>query len=110
MRILDSIDLTQKYPDQLQLEFFDPRLIEEVIAKCERESEQGVSYYDIKALHRILMNEINNLQGTTMAGQRSLVMEVRCCHRMNFWGPFYNDVYVRVSTLAASTVGITLTC
>ncbi|XP_064596049.1 nuclear pore complex protein Nup205-like [Liolophura sinensis] len=75
LRILDSIDLTQKYPDQLQLEFFDPRLIEEVITKCEQESEQGVSYYDIKALHRILMNEINNLQGTTMAGQRSLVME-----------------------------------
>lgn len=76
MSILDTIQFGQDYPDLVHLEFFDMRLIQQVIASIERKDEEGVTYYDVKALHRILVNELNNLQGNTMAGERQRILEV----------------------------------
>ncbi len=75
--ILDSISFTQQYPAKLQLDFFDPKLIEQVIASCENKSKTGVVACDVRNLRRILINELNNQQGTLMAGQRPLIQEVR---------------------------------
>ena len=36
----------------------------------------GGGYTDVKALHRLLMMELNMLQGTGAAGQRQSVLEV----------------------------------
>ena len=77
MSLLDCLNFHQQYPDQLHLEFFDPRLIQQVISTTERKDEDGVVFYDVKLLHRILRNELVNLQGTTMAGQRHMINEVR---------------------------------
>ena len=76
MSLLDCLDFHQQYPGQLHLEFFDPRLIQQVIATTERKDDDGVVFYDVKMLHRILRNELNNLQGTTMVGQRHMINEV----------------------------------
>ena len=76
MSLLDCLDFHQQYPGQLHLEFFDPRLIQQVISTTERKDEDGVVFYDVKMLHRILRNELNNLQGTTMVGQRHMINEV----------------------------------
>ncbi|KAL3882663.1 hypothetical protein ACJMK2_028981 [Sinanodonta woodiana] len=75
MRLLDSLEFTQEYPDQLDLEFFEPHMIQQVLASVEGKTEQGICYYNVKTLHRILMNELNNLPGTTMAGQRTHIQE-----------------------------------
>ncbi|XP_045195259.2 nuclear pore complex protein Nup205-like [Mercenaria mercenaria] len=75
MSLLDTVQFSQQYPDQIHLEFFDYRLIQQVITSVERKDEGGVTFYDVKSLYRILMNELNNLQGTTMAGQRQMIIE-----------------------------------
>ncbi|XP_052809828.1 nuclear pore complex protein Nup205-like [Mya arenaria] len=75
MSLLDTISFDQSYPEQVHLEFFDQRLIQQVVASVERRDEDGVTFYDVQGLHRILMNELNNLQGTTMAGQRQMILE-----------------------------------
>ncbi|KAL5010671.1 hypothetical protein ScPMuIL_012976 [Solemya velum] len=74
LNILDSVEFNQPYPRQLELEFFDPRLIEKIISTTESKTEQGVMYSNLQLLHRILMNEVNNLQGSTLAGQRPQIL------------------------------------
>ena len=41
-----------------------------------QEEVSGGGYTDVKALHRLLMMELNMLQGTGAAGQRQSVLEV----------------------------------
>ncbi|XP_055955132.1 nuclear pore complex protein Nup205 [Patella vulgata] len=72
--LLDSVSFNQDYPEQLQLDFFDPKLIEQVISNCESKTENDVIYCEVRTLHRILMSELNNQQGSLMAGQRPLIM------------------------------------
>ncbi|ESP04618.1 hypothetical protein LOTGIDRAFT_237278 [Lottia gigantea] len=72
--LLDSVTFSQDYPEQLQLDFFDPKLIEQVISNCESKTENDVIHCDVRALHRILISELNNQQGSLMAGQRPLIM------------------------------------
>ncbi|KAK3096434.1 hypothetical protein FSP39_000076 [Pinctada imbricata] len=73
--ILDSVELTQRYPAPMQLEFFEPHVIEQVIREVESKLENEVVYCDIKMLHRVLMNELNNYQGNIMAAQRVRMIE-----------------------------------
>ncbi|KAL4232887.1 hypothetical protein ACF0H5_007574 [Mactra antiquata] len=75
MSLLDTIQFSQEYPDEVHFEFFDRQSIQHVVGSVERKDEEGVTYYDVKMLHRILVNELNNLQGTTMAGQRQRILE-----------------------------------
>ncbi|XP_052238587.1 LOW QUALITY PROTEIN: nuclear pore complex protein Nup205-like [Dreissena polymorpha] len=75
MSILDTLSFHQQYPEHMNLEFFDTNLIQQVVGSTERKDEDGVTFYDVKTLHRILLNELNNLQGTTMAGQRQRILE-----------------------------------
>lgn len=73
---MDSLDFTLKCPQKQSLEFFEERLVEQVIKSCSKRPKNGPSICDVKALHRILIGELNNLQGTTMAGQRGLILRV----------------------------------
>ncbi|XP_046581767.1 nuclear pore complex protein Nup205-like [Haliotis rubra] len=73
--ILDSISFAQQFPVGLQLDFFDPKLIEQVITSCETKTKTGIVVCDVRNLRRILINELNNQQGTMMAGQRPLIQE-----------------------------------
>ena len=36
----------------------------------------GLQYTDVKVLHKMLMSELNTLQGATAAGQRQSVLDV----------------------------------
>lgn len=105
LSILDSIDFSQDTPELLQLDFFERAQIEQVISNCEHVSEQGHTVCNVKVgsrscdcwsglllahrvcsdplklLHRVLVAEVNALQGMAAIGQRPLLLEVRDCRR-----------------------------
>lgn len=101
LSVLDSIDFSQDMPELLQLDFFERTQIEQVIANCEHVNEQGHTVCNVKVssqtlpfpfqfmslfainwlfcsqlLHRVLVAEVNALQGMAAIGQRPLLMEV----------------------------------
>ena len=73
--LLDVISFKQEYPAPLQLEFFEPAVVEQVIKSCEQHGDDGVVFCNVKMLHKILTNEVN-LQVSTLGGQRSVMMQV----------------------------------
>uniref|UniRef100_A0A8C5ERR3 Nucleoporin 205 n=1 Tax=Gouania willdenowi TaxID=441366 RepID=A0A8C5ERR3_GOUWI len=75
LSVLDAIDFSQDMPELLQLDFFERTLIEQVISNCEHVNEQGHTVCNIKLLHRVLVAEINALQGMAAIGQRPLLIE-----------------------------------
>ncbi|XP_078424660.1 nuclear pore complex protein Nup205 [Cetorhinus maximus] len=75
LSILDSIDFRQESPEELHLDFFDRTQIEQVISNCEHKNQQGQTVCNVKLLHRVLVAEVNALQGMAAIGQRPLLME-----------------------------------
>ncbi|KAJ6656378.1 hypothetical protein lerEdw1_003881 [Lerista edwardsae] len=75
LSILDSIHFNQEIPECLQLEFFERAQIEQVISKCENRSARGPVICNVKHLHKVLIAEINSLQGMAALGQRPLHIE-----------------------------------
>ncbi|XP_053318181.1 nuclear pore complex protein Nup205 [Spea bombifrons] len=75
LNILASIDFSQEIPEPLQLDFFDRNQIEQVIANCEHKNRRGQTVCNVKLLHRVLVAEVNALQGMAAIGQRPLLME-----------------------------------
>uniref|UniRef100_A0A673G8I8 Nucleoporin 205 n=1 Tax=Sinocyclocheilus rhinocerous TaxID=307959 RepID=A0A673G8I8_9TELE len=75
LSVLDAIDFSQEAPELLQLDFFERAQIEQVITNCEHVNEQGHTVCNVKLLHRVLVAEINALQGMAAIGQRPLLME-----------------------------------
>lgn len=61
----------------MHLEFFELSMIEQAIQSVETKTEQDVLYCDVRRLHRVLMNELNNVQGNIMVTQRPRVLEVK---------------------------------
>lgn len=105
LSVLDVIDFSQDMPELLQLDFFERAQIEQVISNCEHVNEQGHTVCNVKVgflcfflifgvfrhfhmcafilcfclqlLHRVLVAEVNALQGMAAIGQRPLLLEVR---------------------------------
>ncbi|XP_078527802.1 nuclear pore complex protein Nup205 isoform X2 [Lissotriton helveticus] len=75
LSILDSIDFSQDIPEAMPLEFFDRSQIEQVIANCEHRNRRGQTICNVKLLHKVLVAEVNALQGMAAIGQRPLLME-----------------------------------
>ncbi|XP_066580685.1 nuclear pore complex protein Nup205 [Amia ocellicauda] len=75
LSVLDAIDFSQEVPELLQLDFFDRAQIEQVISNCEHTNEHGQTVCNVKLLHRVLVAEVNALQGIAAIGQRPLLME-----------------------------------
>ncbi|XP_071371563.1 nuclear pore complex protein Nup205 isoform X1 [Centroberyx affinis] len=75
LSVLDTIDFSQDVPELLQLDFFERAQIEQVISNCEHVNEQGHTVCNVKLLHRVLVAEVNALQGMAAIGQRPLLME-----------------------------------
>uniref|UniRef100_A0A672ZT12 Nucleoporin 205 n=1 Tax=Sphaeramia orbicularis TaxID=375764 RepID=A0A672ZT12_9TELE len=75
LSVLDAIDFSQDIPELLQLDFFERTQIEQVISNCEHVNEQGHTVCNVKLLHRVLVAEVNALQGMAAIGQRPLLME-----------------------------------
>lgn len=76
LSLLDTVDFTHQFPPELQLTFFDPKMIEAVLSNHEVQDAEGVAYYDVRSLRRLLIAELDNQQGPMMSGQRPLIMEV----------------------------------
>uniref|UniRef100_A0A8C7Q6I7 Nucleoporin 205 n=1 Tax=Oncorhynchus mykiss TaxID=8022 RepID=A0A8C7Q6I7_ONCMY len=75
LSVLDAINFSQDVPELLQLDFFERTQIEQVIANCEHVNEHGHTVCNVKLLHRVLVAEVNALQGMAAIGQRPLLME-----------------------------------
>ncbi|XP_028263253.1 nuclear pore complex protein Nup205 isoform X3 [Parambassis ranga] len=75
LSVLDVIDFSQDMPELLQLDFFERTQIEQVISNCEHVNEQGHTVCNVKLLHRVLVAEVNALQGMAAIGQRPMLME-----------------------------------
>ncbi|KAM6937323.1 nuclear pore complex protein Nup205 [Xenentodon cancila] len=75
LSVLDAIDFSQDMPELLQLDFFERAQIEQVISNCEHVNEQGHTVCNVKLLHKVLVAEVNALQGMAAIGQRPLLME-----------------------------------
>ncbi|XP_072256279.1 nuclear pore complex protein Nup205 [Pyxicephalus adspersus] len=75
LSILDSIDFSQEIPELPQLDFFDRSQIEQVMVNCEHKNRRGQTVCSIRHLQRILLAEVNALQGMAAIGQRPLIME-----------------------------------
>ncbi|XP_077452437.1 nuclear pore complex protein Nup205 isoform X2 [Stigmatopora argus] len=75
LSVLDAIDFSQDMPELLQLDFFERTQIEQVISNCEHVNEQGHTVCNVKLFNRVLVAEVNALQGMAAIGQRPLLME-----------------------------------
>ncbi|XP_076125635.1 nuclear pore complex protein Nup205 [Alosa pseudoharengus] len=75
LSVLDAINFSQEVPELLQLDYFERAQIEQVISNCEHVNEQGHTVCNVKLLHRVLVAEVNALQGMAAIGQRPLLME-----------------------------------
>ncbi|KAM8860542.1 nuclear pore complex protein Nup205 isoform 2-T2 [Synchiropus picturatus] len=75
LSVLDAIDFSQDMPELLQLDFFERTQIEQVISNCEHVNEHGHTVCNVKLLHRVLVAEVNALQGMAAIGQRPLLMD-----------------------------------
>ncbi|KAJ8002888.1 hypothetical protein DPEC_G00163630 [Dallia pectoralis] len=75
LSVLDAIEFSQDVPELLQLDFFERTQIEQVIANCEHVNDHGHTVCNVKLLHRVLVAEVNALQGMAAIGQRPLLME-----------------------------------
>ncbi|XP_063052981.1 nuclear pore complex protein Nup205 [Engraulis encrasicolus] len=75
LSVLDAINFSQEVPELLQLDFFERAQIEQVITNCEHVNEQGHTVSNVKLLHRVLVAEVNALQGMAAIGQRPMLME-----------------------------------
>ncbi|CAJ0933371.1 unnamed protein product, partial [Ranitomeya imitator] len=75
LSILDAIEFAQEIPEQLQLDFFDRVQIEQLITTCEHKNRSIETVCNVKLLRRVLVAEVNALQGMAAIGQRPLLLE-----------------------------------
>lgn len=73
--LLDLLDLSLLTTHPLELQYFDEGRTEEVIKSCEAK-EGEMSYVNVKMLHRLLISELNSLQGTIAVSQKPFILKV----------------------------------
>lgn len=78
--LLDLIQFSDLPSPPLELVYFDQGRVEETIRSCEvREEGEDVPFVSVKVLHRLLMNEVNSLQGAAAVGQKPNILKVCTC-------------------------------
>ncbi|XP_057313200.1 nuclear pore complex protein Nup205-like isoform X1 [Hydractinia symbiolongicarpus] len=75
LSLLKSMSFTQRYPPNVELNFFDYSAIEQLIISCEETDEMGVVLCNVKKLFRILMNEMSNSQLAVTAVQKQQIFQ-----------------------------------
>ncbi|XP_070580305.1 nuclear pore complex protein Nup205-like [Ptychodera flava] len=75
LSLLDSVDFCQESPTSLRLDYLDPATVEKVIELFEQKNEYGITMCNVQELHQYLIQELNTLQGSAAAGQRSLIQQ-----------------------------------
>lgn len=79
-RILNSINFNHELPSPLQsvLNYFEPAATEDVITSCdESNSDLPLVYTNLRKLYRLLMTELEVVQGPATEAQRHLLVQVR---------------------------------
>ena len=79
LSLLDTVSFSYQFPPEIQLQFFNPKVIENVLSSHEVTDAEGVAYYDVRALRRLLIAELDSQQGPMMSGQRPHILKVGFC-------------------------------
>ncbi|XP_074656294.1 nuclear pore complex protein Nup205-like [Tubulanus polymorphus] len=77
--LLSSIGLSKSYPypDLPLLELFDPIMIEQVIASCTQQYDDGGNYCNVKTLDSLLIRELDDIQFSNTVHRTSIVEEIQ---------------------------------
>ncbi|XP_018798172.1 PREDICTED: nuclear pore complex protein Nup205 isoform X2 [Bactrocera latifrons] len=73
--ILDYLEFEVKEVITFKWDFFDISLSKQIFDECESITEEGHSLINLQKLHRILHDELCNVQGTIAGGQRKLILQ-----------------------------------
>lgn len=74
LRILNLINFNTETIQRPEWEFFDSSEIETILTRCEVQVNQALRIVDVKALHKLLTDELAAIQGSSTASQRQLVL------------------------------------
>ena len=77
--ILDSIDFAHDVPPPLQsvLSYFEPAATESVITSCDESgSDSPIVYTNLRKLYKLLMSELDVVQGPATEAQRNILVQV----------------------------------
>ena len=85
LSLLDTVSFSYQFPPEIQLQFFNPKVIENVLCSHEVTDAEGVAYYDVRALRRLLIAELDSQQGPMMSGQRPHILKVGFCSSRRAW-------------------------
>ena len=94
--ILDSIDFTHEVLPPLQsvLNYFEPAATESVITSCdESNSDSPFVYTNLRKLYKLLMTELEVVQGPATEAQRNMLIQVGyinsffCCRNLHSLHP-----------------------
>ncbi|XP_020717403.1 nuclear pore complex protein Nup205 isoform X2 [Ceratitis capitata] len=73
--ILDWLEFDSKDINSPKWDFFDISLSKQIFDECESKTEEGHSLINLQKLHKILHDELCNVQGTIAGGQRKLILQ-----------------------------------
>ena len=76
LSLLSSISFTQRYPPNIELQFFDYSAVEQLITSCEELDELATPLCNVRKLYKVLMSEINNSQLVVGASQKQEILKV----------------------------------
>ncbi|XP_067638350.1 nuclear pore complex protein Nup205 isoform X3 [Eurosta solidaginis] len=73
--ILDWLTFETKDINSPNWDFFDSSMSKQIFDECETRCEEGHSLINLQKLHKILNEELCNIQGTVVVGQRKLILK-----------------------------------
>ena len=76
LSLLSSVSFTQRYPPNIELQFFDYSAVEQLVTSCEEPDELGTPLCNVRKLYKVLMAEINNSQLVVGASQKQEILKV----------------------------------
>ncbi|RZF40837.1 hypothetical protein LSTR_LSTR003347 [Laodelphax striatellus] len=75
LRLLKEFEFSVETTQPPNWEFFDASQIQQVMKQCETVVGSGLKLIDLKVLHRILIEELASIQGSSTANQRQLIFQ-----------------------------------
>jgi len=75
MSLLASLSFEQRYPPNIDFQYFDYNAVEQLIGSCEEVNNNGLTLCNVNKLFKLFMNEINISTIATGAGQRQEIIK-----------------------------------
>lgn len=73
INLISHFDFNVTAVEEPRYDYFDVKALESILEQCELDSKPKL--IDVKKLHQILIEELNNLQGNIAVGQRQAILE-----------------------------------